>query len=118
MNASTFLNTPSLKKKRPWYEAADGSCAVEKPMLIDMGDDKPLHLLFPIECSKSLLILPEAQNLASKLDALLVLMLYGEVSLEEMQSLVLHFATESTLFLWIGEKNWKMFNDTLERFLN
>lgn len=96
-----------------WYESPDGLCNIQQPMLINMGEDKPLNLLFPIHWSESLPVLPEAQNQAKNLNAILVLMLYGDVSLEKMLSLAVEFASAKVLPLWIGAENRSKFNQAI-----
>lgn len=110
MNISTNYNTSCLINSPPWYESADGACIIQEPTLINMGDDQPLHLLFPVYWREWLFILPKANRLASELNALLILMPYGDLSLEQMKQLVLEFAHKSILPLWVGEENRSKFN--------
>lgn len=110
MNTSTYCNIPYLQNKRPWYEAADGTCTIKKPTLINMGDDRPLHLLFPVYWREWLSVLPEANKLARENDGLLILVLYGKISLEQMKLLVLEFTDKIVLPLWVEEENRNKFN--------
>ncbi len=93
--------------RRPWYEGPDGTCNLDKPTLINMGEDRPLHLMFPTHWSEAVDILPEAKRLASERDAFLVLLIYGEASDHAVQSLILELADAKVLPLWIGEENRK-----------
>lgn len=95
------------ENRRPWYEGPDGTCNLDKPTLINMGEDRPLHLMFPVHWSEAVDILPEAKRLASERDAFLVLLVYGEASDQEIQSLILELADAQVLPLWIGEENRK-----------
>ncbi|MCA1995583.1 MAG: hypothetical protein LDL41_26570 [Coleofasciculus sp. S288] len=110
MNTSTNLD-PS--HNFPWYETPDGTCQIHEPTVIDMGDDRPRHLFFPIHWSESLSILPEAKNQACELNATLVLMLHGEVTLDQMTSLVLELATHCVLPFWVGEENRRTFDSAI-----
>jgi len=109
---ATSMNSDKahLGNNRPWYEGPDGSCNLLTPTLINMGEDKPLHLMYPVHWTDSLDVLPLAKNMASEQDALLVLMLYGEASDSEIASLILELADARVLPLWIGEQNRKKFN--------
>lgn len=93
------------ENRRPWYEGPDGTCNLDKPTLINMGEDRPLHLMFPVHWSDAVDVLPEAKRLASERDAFLVLLIYGEASDREIQSLILELADAQVLPLWIGEEN-------------
>jgi hypothetical protein len=104
------LNQLEINWNSPWYEKPDGTCNIQQPTLINMGDDKPLHLMFPVHWSKSLNVLDDAKKLASQLDAFLVLVLYGEASESEMASLTLEFATARVLPIWLGQKNRQQFD--------
>lgn len=115
---SLRVNTPYLKNHRPWYETADGTCKIQEPTLINMGEDRPLHLLFPVHWEQWLNVLPTARKLARQNDAFLVLVLCGEVSLEQMKSLIIEFATESVLPLWVGKENRKKFNYAVVKLSN
>lgn len=95
------------EKRRPWYEGPDGTCSLDKPTLINMGEDRPLHLMFPTHWSQAVDVLPEAKRLASERDAFLVLLIYGEASDQAIQSLILELADAQVLPLWIGEENRK-----------
>jgi hypothetical protein len=74
-----------------------------------MGDDLPLHLLFPVHYSQTLSVIPEAKQMSRELDAFLVLMVYGEVSESQMEYLILELAQAQVIPLWIGEKNRNKF---------
>lgn len=106
------------KQDLPWYERPNGTCNFLQPTLINMGDDKPLHLMFPVHWSESLAVLPQARNLARELNALLVVMLYGEASDNDIESLSLEFAKARVLPLWIGEKNRRKFDRIIAMLLN
>lgn len=97
----------AYENRRPWYEGPDGTCNLDRPTLINMGEDRPLHLMFPVHWSKAVEILPEAKSLAIAQDAFLVLLIYGEASDREIQWLVLELADAQVLPLWIGEENRK-----------
>jgi len=99
-----------LKNGLIWYEEPDGTCKILSPTLISMGEDRPLHLMFPVHLSEALSVLPEAKEMASERDALLVLLLYGEASDSEIKTLVLELAEAQVLPLWIGEENRRKFN--------
>lgn len=106
------------KQDLPWYERPNGTCNFLQPTLINMGDDKPLHLMFPVHWRESLDVLPQARNLARELNALLVVMLYGEASDSDIESLSLEFAKARVLPLWIGEKNRRKFDRIIAMLLN
>lgn len=91
----------------PFYEGPDGTCKFDQPTLINMGEDRPLHLMYPVHWSHSLHVLPSAKTMASKHEALLVLLIYGEASDNEIQSLILELADAQVLPLWIGKENRK-----------
>ena len=97
----------AYEKRHPWYERPDGTCNLDQPTLINMGEDRPLHLMFPIHWTQAVDILPEAKRLASERDAFLVLLIYGEASDQAVQSLILELADAQVLPLWIGEENRK-----------
>jgi hypothetical protein len=118
MNLSTSHKTSYLENSQPWYEAADGSCKIKTPTLVNIGDDKPLHLLFPVDCKEWLSILPSAKNLATINDAVLVVVLFGEISFEQMQLLILKFAAECVLPLWVGKENRDQFNHAVVSLSN
>ena len=103
-----------LHNERPWYEGPDGSCHLIEPTLIKMGDDQPCNLMFPVHWSEAMCVLPEAKKRAHELNAFLVLMLYGEASDSEIQSIVLELADAQVLPLWIGEHNRKKFDKIVE----
>lgn len=113
MSIFTNLGTSYPENYCYWYESHDGLCKIQKPTLIHMGEDKPLHLLFPTHWSESLSILPNAQNQARNLDAILVIMLYGEISLEKMIVLVIEFASAKILPLWVGGENRSKFDQAI-----
>lgn len=115
MNISTSHNTSYIENPQTWYEADDGTCRIKTPTLINIGDDKPLHLLFPINWKELLSILPSAKNLASVNDAILVLVLSGELSVEQMQLLIIELAVECVLPLWVGKENRDKFNCAIVR---
>lgn len=118
MNISTNHNTSYLENSQPWYEAADGTCRIQTPTLVNIGDDRPLHLLFPADWKEWRRILPKAKNLATINDAVLVIILSGEVSFEQMQFLILEFATASVLPLWVGKENRDKFNCAVVKLAN
>jgi hypothetical protein len=113
MSNSLQINTPDLKNHCPWYEANDGTCRIKKPTIINMGEDRPAHLLFPINWEQCFNVLPHANNLASQNDAFLVFVLSGEISLEQMKSLIIKFADKGILPLWIGKENRNKFNNAV-----
>lgn len=115
MNISTNHNTSYLENTLPWYETADGTCKIKTPTLVNIGDDRPLHLLFPVDWQEWLSVLPSARNLATINDAILVMVLSGEVSFEQMQFLILEFAAECVLPLWVGTENRHKFNCAVVR---
>jgi hypothetical protein len=96
-----------VENRPPFYEGPNGTCKFDKPTLINMGEDRPLHLMYPVHWSHVHHVLPSAKTMASKHDALLVLLIYGEASDSEIQSLILELADAQVLPLWIGEENRK-----------
>lgn len=110
MSNLLHVSTTYLKNHHPWYETVDGACMIQEPTLINMGDDKPHHLLFPVNWQEWLNVFPQARNLARQHDALLVFVLYGEISLEQMKALIVDFAEKSILPLWVGKSNRNKFN--------
>lgn len=114
MNSRTDSDEGYMEDDRPWYESPDGSCNFLEPTLINMGEDKPLHLIFPVHWSEAIALLPEAKNMADEREAFLVLMLYGEASDIEIQSLILELADAQVLPLWVGEDNRKKFNRIID----
>ena len=118
MNISTNHNTSYLENPQPWYEAADGTCRIQTPTLINIGDDRPLHLLFPADWKEYSAILSSAKNLATINDAILVIVLSGKVSFEQMQFLILEFAAEGVLPLWVGKENRYKFDCAVVRLSN
>lgn len=98
-----------LKNDCPWYENPDGTCTVLQPTVLNMGDDLPLHLLFPVHYSQTLCVIPQAKQMGRELNAFLVLMVYGEVSESQMEFLILELAEAQVIPLWIGEENRKKF---------
>lgn len=118
MKKSTQFNIPDLQNNCHWYEATDGNCTIQKPTLINMGEDIPVHLLFPVYWQEWLYVLPEANRLAWENEALLIFVLYGKVSLEQMKLLVLEFAVKSVLPLWIEEENRNKFNCAVAMIAN
>lgn len=96
-----------------WYEAFDGTCTINQPVLIHQGDDQPNYLLFPVHWPEFIAVLPEAKRVARESNALLVLVLYGELSLDTMKALVVEFAAAQVLSLWVGEQNRKNFNQSV-----
>lgn len=113
MDTCMESNQTYLENERPWYEGPDGTCNIIQPTLLKMGEDKPLHLIFPVHWREASSVLPEAKAMAREHDAFLVLMLYGEASDSEIQSLVLEFAEAQVLPLWIGEQNRMKFNKVI-----
>ncbi|MDP8964136.1 MAG: hypothetical protein M3O33_09170 [Cyanobacteriota bacterium] len=116
MNTSNHSDAPYLENNRPWYESIDGTCTFQEPTAIYMGDDKPLHLLYPVHWKEWFGVLAKANSLARELNALLVVMLYGDVSLDHMKFLVLEFAEARVIPIWIGEENRKKFASTVARY--
>lgn len=96
-----------LENIPPFYEGPNGTCKFDTPTLINMGAERPLHLMYPVHWSQCLHVLPTAKTMASKHDAFLVLLIYGEASDIEIQSLILELAEAQVLPLWIGEENRK-----------
>ena len=88
---------------------AGRSIAIQ-PTVIEMGEDGIAYLLYPVFWREWLTKVYEAKKLAREHDALLVLVLYGEVSLTEMKSLVLELAEAQVIPLWLGEENQSKFN--------
>lgn len=115
MNISINHQTSYLENLQPWYETTDGTCKIQAPTVVNIGDDRPLHLLFPADWKDSLSILPLAKNLATINDAILVIVLSGEISFEQMQLLILEFAAECVLPLWVGKENRHKFNCAIVR---
>lgn len=95
----------ALENNRHWYESPDGTCTILQPTLVNMGEGKPLHLMFPVHWAKSLEVLPQAKQMANSLQAMLVLLLHGEASDNEIVSLIVELAEAEVLPLWIGEQN-------------
>ncbi len=87
-----------------------------QPTLLDMGDDRPTYLLYAVYWREGLNILHEAKKLAREHDALLVLVLYGEVSLGEMESLVVEFAEAQVIPLWLAQENQSKFNTAVAMY--
>ncbi|NEP29640.1 hypothetical protein, partial [Moorena sp. SIO3I6] len=54
--------------------------------------------------------LPQAKTMARQLNGFLVLLLYGQASDQEIQSLVLELAEAQVLPLWLGWQNRKRFD--------
>ncbi|HBL61664.1 MAG TPA: hypothetical protein DDZ80_25570, partial [Cyanobacteria bacterium UBA8803] len=98
-------NTASLGNDRPWYEGPDGTCNLEEPTLVNMGEGRPLHLMFPVYWAQSLEILPEAKKMANDVEAMLVLLIYGEAPDSEVAKLIVELASAEVLPLWIGDQN-------------
>ena len=117
---SASLNSDQLSQDNhlPWYEASDSTCVIREPTLIYMGDDRPLLLLFPTSYQESLAVLPSAKKLASEQNALLILMLYGELSNDEMKVLLLELIAQQVVPLFIGESNRRKFNQALKSISN
>lgn len=86
------------------------ACNITQPTPIDMGKDRPGYLMYPTHWYQALSRLPEAKKLAREQDALLVLVLDGEISLDEMKSLVADFAVAQVIPLWLSEENQSKFN--------
>lgn len=86
------------------------ACNITQPTPIDMGDDRPGYLMYPTHWYEALNRLPEAKKLARERDALLVLVLDGEISLDEMRSLIAEFAVAQVIPLWLSEENQSKFN--------
>jgi hypothetical protein len=86
------------------------SCKITQPTVIGMGDDQPAYLMYPTHWHKALGQLPTAKKLARERDALLVLVLDGEISLDEMKFLVAEFAIAQVIPLWLSEENQSKFN--------
>lgn len=99
-----------LKNDCPWYENPDGNCTILQPTVVNMGEDIPLHLLFPVHYSQTLSVIPAAKQMSREVDAFLVLMVYGEVSESQMEFLILELAQAQVIPLWIGEENRKKFS--------
>ncbi|NEP53213.1 MAG: hypothetical protein F6K65_32200 [Moorea sp. SIO3C2] len=110
MNTWVKSEAAYLENHRPWYEGPHGTCNLLKPTLIHMGDDKPLHLMFPVHWTEAIDALPQAKIMARQLDGFLVLLLYGQASDQEIQSLVLELAESQVLPLWLGWQNRKRFD--------
>jgi hypothetical protein len=90
---------------RLWYEDLDGTCKIQEPTLLNMGEDRPYYLMFPTHYREFDAILPEAKQMANELDAFLVLLIHGEISDSEIISLILELVDTRVVPLWIGEKN-------------
>lgn len=83
---------------------------ITQPTLIGMGDDRPAYLMYPTHWHEALGQLPAAKKLARERDALLVLVLDGEIALDEMKSLVAEFALAQVIPLWLSEESQSKFN--------
>lgn len=118
MNLSNNHNLSYLETSQPWYETTDGTCKIQTPTLVNIGDDRPLHLLFPIDWKEWRSILPAAKKLAILHDAVLVIVLSGQISFKQMQFLILELAAECVLPLWIGKENRHKFNCAVVRLAN
>jgi hypothetical protein len=108
-------NQANLKNGSIWDESSDGTCNLLEPTLIYMGEDLPLHLMFPVHWREALSILPDAQKMARQQDAFLVLMLSGKASESEIQSLILELAKAQVIPLWVGEDNQRKFDEILAK---
>ncbi|HEY9602325.1 MAG TPA: hypothetical protein V6C85_11990 [Allocoleopsis sp.] len=84
--------------------------SITQPTLIGMGDDRPAYLMYPTHWQEALGQIPPAKKLARERDALLVLVLDGEIALDEMKSLVAEFALAQVIPLWLSEENQSKFN--------
>lgn len=100
-------DTASLENQPPcpWYEKPDGTCNLDQPTLVTMGEGQPVHLMFPVHWTQSLQILPQAKKMAGELQAMLVLLIHGEASDREIAELIIQLAGTEVLPLWIGEQN-------------
>ena len=107
-------DTISADNQLPSYEAPDGTCTLDEPTLVNMGEEKPLHLMFPIQWDLVREALPDALAMAKDLNAMLVLLIYGETADTEIASLIVEFASNEVLPLWIGEKNRKKVERIIE----
>jgi hypothetical protein len=101
----------SWESKLGYYsiDRAGMSIAIQ-PTLLEMGEDGIAYLLYAVFWPEWLTKVYEAKKLARQHDALLVLVLYGEVSLTEMKSLVLELAEAQVIPLWLGGENQRKFN--------
>jgi len=86
------------------------ACNISQPTLTNMGEDRPAYFMYPRHWYEAIGRLPEAKKLARERDALLVLVLDGEISLDEMKSLVAEFAVAQVIPLWLSEENQSKFN--------
>jgi hypothetical protein len=107
-------DTISADNQLPWYEEPDGTCRLDEPTLVNMGEEKPLHLMFPIQWDLVREALPDAIAMAKDLNAMLVLLIYGEAADSEIASLIVEFASNEVLPLWIGEQNRKKVQRIIE----
>ncbi|HAG79748.1 MAG TPA: hypothetical protein DD379_18770 [Cyanobacteria bacterium UBA11162] len=98
-------DTAPLENQRPWYEKPDGTCNLDQPTLVNMGEGQPLHLMFPVHWTQSVEVLPDAKKMANDLQAMLVLLIHGEASDKDIASLIMQLAEAEVLPLWIGEQN-------------
>ncbi len=114
MSASLNSDQSTQDNQFPWYKSSD----IREPRLIYMGDDRPLLFLFPTSWQESLAVLPSAKNLASEQNALLILMLYGELSNNEMKVLLLELVAQQVVPLFIGESNRRRFNQAIKSLSN
>lgn len=107
-------DTISADNQLPWYEGPDGTCTLDEPTLVNMGEGKPLHLMFPLQWDIVREALPDAIAMAKDLNAMLVLLIYGEAADSEIASLIVEFASNEVLPLWIGEQNRKKVERIIE----
>jgi hypothetical protein len=92
------------------------TCKITQPTSIAMGDDRPAYLMYPTHWHEALSRLPEAKKLARERDALLVLVLDGEISLNEMRFLVVELALAQVIPLWLSEENQSKFNTAVAMY--
>ncbi|MGB7443118.1 MAG: hypothetical protein WA919_18795 [Coleofasciculaceae cyanobacterium] len=105
MNIRTEGDNACINTHYSWFQDAKAACNIPEPILLKMGNDLPLHLMFPVHWSKCLAILSTAQRIASEKDAFLVLMPYGDASDLEIARLMLELSYAHVVALWVEDEN-------------
>lgn len=113
MSIRTEVDNTCVNTHYSWFQDTEAVCNIPEPILINMGDDLPLHLMFPVHWSKCLNVLSTAQRIASKQDAFLVLMPYGNASDVEIARLMLELSYSQVLALWIEDENREKANQIM-----
>lgn len=104
----------STDNQLPWYEGPDGTCRLNEPTLVNMGEGKPPHLMFPVNWDAVSEVLPEAKAMAEDINAMLVLLIYGEAADSQIAQLIVELASSDVLPLWIGDENRKKVERIIE----